>query len=329
MTILIVDDNKTGRIFLSNALGEAGFKDIITAESATDAFEKLGIGSDGGANGNIDLILMDVVMPGINGIEACSTIKGVEELKDIPIVMVTSMDAIKGLKPAFDAGAIDYIGKPPNSVELETRVKALLKLKSEIDARKARERELLAVTLKLEEANEKLHSLSSTDGLTGIPNRRSFDQILESEIRRAQRNKSPLTLMLGDIDFFKPYNDCYGHTQGDSCLQQVARAFTKVLKRPGDIAARYGGEEYAFILPNTPESWSVLIAEKLRSSIEALQIPHSDSQVSQYVTMSFGVVTGVPDGNMLPKDYINAADKALYRAKEDGRNQVSVSEDFQ
>ena len=329
MTILIVDDNKTGRIFLSNALTEAGFKDLVTAESATDAFAKLGMDGNGNGNKNIDLILMDVVMPKIDGIEACRRIKSVGALKDIPIVMVTSMDAIKGLKPAFDAGAIDYIGKPPNSVELETRVKALLKLKSEIDARKARERELLTVTLELEEANKKLHSLSAMDGLTGIPNRRSFDTILEKEILRAQRNKSPLSLALGDIDFFKPYNDCYGHTEGDSCLQKVAKAFTRVLKRPGDVAARYGGEEYAFILPNTPDTWSKLITEKLRSSVESLQIPHSHSQVSEYVTVSIGVVTAVPDVNMLPKDYINAADKALYKAKHEGRNKVVVSEAFQ
>lgn len=329
MAILIVDDSKTGRIYLSNALAEAGFKELITAESADDAFAKLGMNGKDGANNNIDLILMDVVMPKIDGIEACRRIKSVEALKDIPIVMVTSMDAIKGLKPAFDAGAIDYIGKPPKSVELETRVKALLNLKSEIDARKAREQELLTVTLKLEEANEKLHVLSSTDGLTGIPNRRSFDDILEREIRRAQRSKSPLALALGDIDFFKPFNDCYGHTEGDACLQQVATAFTKVLKRPGDIAARYGGEEYAFILPNTPEIWSKLISEKLRSSVESLQIPHSHSQVSEYVTVSIGVVTAVPDGNQSPKDFINAADKALYQAKHDGRNQVVVSEAFQ
>lgn len=329
MKILIVDDSKTGRIYLSNALAEAGFKDLVTAESATDAFEKLGINGKGGANKNIDLILMDVVMPKIDGIEACRRIKSVEALKDIPIVMVTSMDAIKGLKPAFDAGAIDYIGKPPNSVELETRVKALLKLKSEIDARKAREQELLTVTLKLKEANEKLHTLSSTDGLTGIPNRRSFDTILEREILRAQRNKSPLSLALGDIDFFKPYNDLYGHTEGDACLQQVANAFTKVLKRPGDIVARYGGEEYGFILPNTPETWSKLISEKLRTSVESLQIPHSQSKVSEYVTMSIGIVTAVPDGNQSPKDYINAADKALYQAKHDGRNRVAVSKAFQ
>jgi diguanylate cyclase (GGDEF)-like protein len=170
---------------------------------------------------------------------------------------------------------------------------------------------------------ELLLSLSLSDGLTGIANRRHFDEFLEQEWRRAAREETPLSLIMSDIDFFKAYNDTYGHMAGDDCLRQVAGVMTGMLRRPGDMAARYGGEEFAMIMARTDLEGAVLLAESFRSQVEALGIPHTgSSSESRVVTLSMGVATSVPSKDRLPSELIAAADQALYRAKRDGRNCV-------
>jgi len=172
--------------------------------------------------------------------------------------------------------------------------------------------------------NERLKSLSFLDGLTGIANRRHFDHELLRETRRAKREKKPLSLIIIDIDYFKAFNDTYGHLKGDDCLKTVTSTLRKTLKRPGNFPARYGGEEFAVLLPNTDDEGAVIIAENLRTSIESAGIEHINSLCSDYVTVSLGVVTRFPEQTELPDDLISAADRALYRSKHEGRNRVSV-----
>lgn len=176
------------------------------------------------------------------------------------------------------------------------------------------------VELALQRANEELERLSRTDSLTGLANRRHFDEVLEAEWARMRREKQSCSLLMGDVDFFKRYNDTYGHQAGDQCLASVARVIRSQLKRSGDLAARYGGEEFATILLNTPSDGAQHVAETIRVAVEQLGLPHSASSVADHVTISLGVASLVPEGDLLPVELIRRADGALYRAKEAGRN---------
>lgn len=169
---------------------------------------------------------------------------------------------------------------------------------------------------------ETLRTLSSQDGLTGLPNRRSFDERWERECRRAHRNRSSLSVLMLDVDCFKPYNDTYGHPAGDACLQQVADAIAKTAQRPGDFAARYGGEEFVIVLPDTTQAGAMAIAAEINRAVAALQIPHGASTAAPHVTVSIGAATA-PDGTGAA-GLVAAADAALYRAKQAGRNRVEV-----
>lgn len=177
----------------------------------------------------------------------------------------------------------------------------------------------------LKKANEKLTRMSSVDGLTQIPNRRKFDEHLENEWRRHKREEKPLSVILADIDYFKWFNDTYGHQKGDLCLKQVARTIDRNISRAGDLAARYGGEEFAVILPATDARGAAVVAEKIRERVRYLQIPHISSEVNDHVTLSLGSGTLMPNAENTPADLLSMADKALYQAKGEGRNRVVVA----
>ena len=181
-------------------------------------------------------------------------------------------------------------------------------------------------TQQLEQANQHWQRLSCLDGLTGIANHRHFEEVLDLEWRRARRAGTVLSLIMIDTDFFKAFNDTYGHQRGDDCLKQVAAALHQTLNRAGDLVARYGGEEFIIILPETNAPGAATIAEALRASVAALEIPHESSPTDKIVTISLGVVTGFPEEDFSAASLITAADGAMYQAKREGRNRVSISE---
>ena len=276
-----------------------------------------------------DLVLLDINMPNINGFQVCEQLKSSDCTRDIPIIFLSARDEVLDKVQAFAIGGVDYITKPFQIAEVLARVENQLtlrrlqrqlqeqneQLKQEINSR------IIAETL-LQEANVQLGKLVNLDGLTQLANRRCFDEYLEQEWQRLAREKLPLSLIMCDIDFFKNYNDTYGHVAGDDCLRKVSLLIQQSVRRPADLAARYGGEEFGLVLPNTDIEGSMALAETIRVGLLGLVIPHDDSAVSKFVTMSIGVTSLVPVTDSPPSVLLTAADYALYRAKELGRNQT-------
>ena len=329
--ILLVDDSRLARTSIDQVLREKGLNDILHATTASEALTILGLHEKNGfpPEKPIDLIMMDFVMPDMNGIEACRMIKKHPLMKETPIIMVTARSDPQSLGRAFEAGVMDYLTKPIQPIELIARVNSALTLKMEIDRRRAREQELLDMAAKLSALNRELQKQNSRDGLTKVANRRFFDQSLDQEWRRAKRDGTSMSLIILDIDYFKKYNDRYGHAQGDECLKSVARTLDRLLQRPGDLFARYGGEEFAAILPGINQGGALTIAEKMRKSVEDLKIEHADSLVAPYVTISLGAAHSVPASDTEAQSLLETADKGLYLAKEKGRNRVGLLSAYQ
>ncbi len=318
MAILIVDDDPDLGRLVSLRLRTEGYQTVIAA-NAGDAFRMLG--ADGG---EIELVLLDVLLPDVSGLEVCQRIKSDPKTCDIPVIMMTGSDDEMHLQQAFDAGAVDYIEKPFKGMEMLARIRSALRLKREIESRKRQAIELEKVAQQLKKANERLRQLSFHDALTGLHNRRYFDEFLEREFKRAQRNQTPLALVMIDIDYFKKYNDRFGHQAGDECLRQIAAAFALVVHRSHDLVARYGGEEFAVVLPETDTEGVLAVAENLRGRVADLRIYHPESPYG-HVTISEGVASAIPAPESCPYQLIKAADSALYHSKRAGRNRVSAA----
>ena len=318
--ILIVDDSRLARAATAASLRAAGYQDIQEAASAEEALALLG-----GGGAQVDLVLLDIVLPDADGITACARIKQNKDLKGIPVIMVTSQDSQDTLQEAFKAGAMDYITKPIKEVELTARVRSALALKLEMDRRREREKELRKLTRQLAKANQELRLLSSRDGLTRVANRRYYEEQFARQWAQCAREREPLSLLMIDIDRFKGYNDRYGHLAGDDCLRQVAQALQSGLKRPVDLLARYGGEEFVAVLPYTGAGGARVVAEELRAAVQALGLEHAEGPAG-VVTISLGAATCQPAPDQDHQTIVAAADQALYAAKEQGRNQVRVGQ---
>ncbi|MGB3692968.1 MAG: PleD family two-component system response regulator [Spirulinaceae cyanobacterium] len=312
--ILIVDDEKTVRMVLRRAMAKEGYKVI----DACDGEECLEIC----LKQQPDLVLLDAMMPGIDGFTCCAQLHKLLGKNCPPVLMITALEDQTSVDLAFDVGATDYITKPIHWAVLRQRVRRLIQtwwLVQELKLQIEREKML---SEELEITNQKLHRLASVDGLTQIANRRCFDQTFLYEWKRMTRQKQSFSLILCDVDFFKAYNDTYGHLAGDKCLLKVAQIIGANTKRPGDLAARYGGEEFAIILPNTGGEGAVKVAENIKQHLHSLAIPHVGSLISNYITLSFGIASTIPDPACSPESLINQADNALYEAKRKGRNRV-------
>jgi len=258
-----------------------------------------------------DVILQDLVMPDVDGLMLVKYYRANDKTRNTPIVVLSSRDEAKTKAEAFTAGANDYLVKLPDQIEMLARLRYHAKVHIALLERNA--------------ALEELKRVSITDGLTGLYNRRHFDDTLDSEWKRARREQQPLSLVMLDVDHFKKFNDNYGHQAGDDCLVQVANALQLPLRRPVDTAARYGGEEFITILPNTPGEGALVVAEKMRQAIAALNIPHEHSSAANHVTVSLGVATTMPTKDKNMEALIKSVDTALYEAKEAGRNRSIAS----
>ncbi len=290
-TILIVDDLPMNIKLLGDSL-----KSSYRVRLATSGPKALAIAGSGNPP---DLILLDIVMPGMDGYEVCRQLKARRSTRNIPIIFITAKDQEKDETMGLEIGAVDYITKPFSLPIVNARIRTHLELKRHRDI---------------------LENLSTLDGLTGVPNRRTFDERLSMEWRRAIRESTFLALLMVDIDHFKAFNDNYGHLAGDDCLKLVARSLAAAVKRPGDYFARYGGEEFACILPQTDLGGIGHLAESMLACIETLHIPHRYSSVADHVTISVGGACLLPTAPADVNVLIEAADRCLYEAKKEGRN---------
>lgn len=293
-TILIVDD-EVSNIEIMNAILEDDYE-ICFATSGEQALET--------ARAILpDLILLDILMPGMDGFELCSRLKSEALLSDVPVIFTTGLgdtdDEVRGLS----LGAIDYVTKPVQPVILRARVNNHLELKR---------------------LRDQLAEMAVTDALTGLSNRRRMEQTLNAETVRLARTGDWLSVLLLDIDFFKQFNDTYGHPAGDRCLSMIASALKRALKRASDFSARYGGEEFACVLPAADPDTALNVAQEIQMHIGSLNIPHEGSSVSAWVTISVGVASARCRPEMSPGEWIAHADQQLYRSKVGGRNQISA-----
>jgi diguanylate cyclase (GGDEF)-like protein len=325
MNILIVDDSALSRIFLADMLLETGYANILQAGSMEEVFATYCGDEDGNSCSIVDLVLLDINLPGKDGIEGCLELKRFEQFRDVPVIIVSGRSQQENLKAAFAAGAVDYLSKPPSRLELQVRVRSALKLKRETDQRKSRELELLELSEKLAAANQELQLLSSRDGLTGLANRHAGREFLSREWLRAIREQREFSVIMVDIDCFKLFNDTYGHLAGDECLCAVAAALRRGLKRPADLLVRYGGEEFMALLPDTSPEGAFAVSGAMQAEVAELQLVHGSSPVAPHVTVSIGVASMVPTEDELVERLIAAADSQLYLAKKGGRNRICVA----
>ncbi|MDZ4314693.1 MAG: diguanylate cyclase [Azonexus sp.] len=291
-TVLVVDDEKQNRNLLAELL-----KDdcrVILAKNGDQALERT-------HEQKPDLILLDVLMPEMSGYQVIHILKKNDETRHIPIIFISALDSPADEERGLDLGAVDYITKPFHPSIVRKRVRNHLQ--------SVHQRHLL-------------ESLAMIDSLTEIANRRRYNEVLENEWRRGERSCSPLSLAIIDVDHFKVYNDHLGHAEGDHVLRKIAGTLRNFVRRPGDLIARYGGEEFVLILPNTDATAATRIANEIRASIEALRLPHPNSPVSRYVTVSLGGTTLIPNGGEIDPRFFQEADAALYAAKAEGRNRA-------
>jgi len=268
------------------------------------------------------VILQDLNMPEINGLELLHCYKNNEAIADVPVLILSGTESVEVKAEAFRQGADDYMVKMPHEIELLARLRHHTKSFIDHQEREAVLHELEEEKKKLAIAYKELERLASVDGLTDIANRRYFDEAFAKEWSRAMRETEPLSLLMIDIDYFKQYNDSYGHLAGDECLKLVAATLKQHLQRPTDLVARFGGEEFVVLLPGTHARGAMKVAERMRKEIVALQLPHEDSAILDLVSVSLGAATVAPMLKHQPSELLQLADKALYEAKGAGRNQV-------
>lgn len=305
--LLIVDDDAATRAFVKFAMQRDGHQ-VLEARMGEEC---IAIAQEEGQ----DIILLDAQMPIMDGFTCCAELKALLKDKCPPVIMITGLADKKSVDLAFSVGATDYTIKPIHLVVLRHRVRQVLK------ERELRN-ELAAINQRLADANRELQQLASVDGLTQVANRRYFEEILRREWGRLARSRDFLGLLLCDIDFFKQYNDIYGHLAGDRCLQDICQSLRYCIQRPADLIARYGGEEFVILLPETDIAGTYSVAKRVHTVVSNLAIPHRGSRIASVVTLSIGGASIIPKLNDFPDSLIDLADRSLYTAKSQGRNQT-------
>lgn len=296
-TVLIVDDMTTNLLILSDLL-----KDEYQIKIAKNGQKALDIVH---SSDEVDIILLDIMMPDIDGYEVCRELKSNPKTKNIPIIFVTAKDNDADEEYGLNLGAIDYITKPFNKAIVKLRIKNHLELKLKSDL---------------------LEELSMYDGLTHIPNRRFFDEVFQSTYKEVKRENKSLAVLMIDIDFFKLYNDNYGHGKGDEALKRVAAALSSSLKRPTDLVARYGGEEFIILLKSIDENSLIQIANNIIEDTHKLDIPHEYSNSNNIITLSIGISYTFKVENCTKLKLLKLADEQLYIAKNKGRDRFAIKE---
>ena len=305
MNILLVEDQQSMRSTLARQLASQGHQ-VIEADRARDALALF-------QEHDPDLVLLDVLMPGEDGYWLARQIRDSEGSRWTPIIFLSSLDHEHDLWEGIEAGGDDYLIKPVSPVVLRAKLHAmhrLLRMRNQ----------LIATSEELRAANERLSHLSFHDDLTGLGNRRAFNDRLHTQLGQCRREQTPLTLILCDVDHFKRFNDAVGHIEGDKCLEHISRLLRLACRRPTDFVARYGGEEFGLILSNTPKSGAMTFARALQSLVRTRALPHPNSPIAEHVTLSGGITTVLPDDSTTVQSLIMRADEALYTAKIQGRN---------
>lgn len=297
-TVLIVNDSATQRAIIRAFLEPVG----CDVQDAKDGAEALDIVSTNRPH----LILMDIEMPGLSGFDTCKAIRGFLQEDWIPIIYLSAHQQDKNLLEGFASGGDAYLTKPVQPLVLQAIVKAMLRI--------------VTIQEELMSTNKKLEEMAHYDVLTKVMNRRGFDNMFDRMWKHHRRLNIPMTLAIIDVDYFKKFNDGYGHIEGDKCLRRMGEALNHTLLRPIDIAARYGGEEFALLLPGTNAQDAITVIERLQTTIHNMQIPHHLSGVSDVITVSIGYADSTLCDNQ--EEFIIRVDKALYTAKNNGRNQA-------
>lgn len=308
MKVLVVEDGKVALKAISGYIEELGIHPLL-AENGHDAIEIY-------SRERPDIVLLDIILPDTDGYEVAKEIRrlqGKDEWTAIIFLSVMSKD--EDLVRGIEVGGDDYIMKPVGSVVVQAKVRAMHRL---VQMQRAQ----VKLVGKLNEANQELQRLSMVDGLTGIANRRMFDVSLAREWRRCLRLKKPLSVVMLDVDYFKKYNDRYGHQEGDDCLKAIAQKIARSAPRPGDLAARYGGEEFVMVLSDTGKEGANWVANRIRQHVFALSLLHEDS-LHSHVTVSCGVSSIIPAADLSLEVLVKSADSALYLSKNQGRNTVT------
>lgn len=295
MKILIVDDERANIDELAFIL-----KQDYAIMVAKDGETALKLARDNSP----DIILLDITMPEMTGFEVLTQLKSSDDTRSIPVIFITGRDSVEDEAMGFFLGAADYIKKPFHKTIVKARVKHHLQTVAYIRT---------------------IEQMGMLDALTGIPNRRGFDNQMQTEWKRAVRDKTALSLLMIDTDRFKEYNDQYGHPEGDALLCMVVEEIRNNLRRPSDYCARWGGDEFTVLLPRTDAVGAQEVAEQIRSGVERLEIPEIDSR---RVTVSIGVHTAYPHIGGLPERFLKSADEALYEAKAAGRNRVCTAKEM-
>jgi len=308
LKILVADDNLADRLIIRRHLQSMGHQ-VILAQDGAEAIEAF-------KREDPEIVLLDVRMPGMDGYATIKKMRTMD-LEWRPILFLSSNTEPDSFVTGIKAGGDDYLYKPINRDVLEAKLIAMERIV-------AMRNQLITVTAELAWESEKAQQIANLDGLTGLANRRYLDQVLDQEVKRAAREKQPITVIMVDIDFFKDYNDHFGHLAGDDVLRKVARLLQSSVNRAADLVSRFGGEEFCIVLPNTAIQGGMEIAEELRKSILEARIPHAEGLETPWLTISLGVSSQVPEAGASVAEIIHLADKALYRAKASGRNRVAA-----